>query len=120
MLFRLLIASAVASTALKLPAMLRPTSSASRGAISTIRMEETDFDLVVVGCGVGGHGAALHAVSKGLVQDLFAALIMPQQHFESPPGRLLQFAPQHAPQRAPREVRVVLLAEALINAGEVA
>merc|ERR1719364_397835 len=25
-----------------------------------------DFDLVVVGCGVGGHGAALHAVSKGL------------------------------------------------------
>ena len=66
MLFRLLIASAVASTALKLPAMLRPTSSASRGAISTIRMEETDFDLVVVGCGVGGHGAALHAVSKGL------------------------------------------------------
>ena len=66
MLFRLLIVSAVASTALKLPAMLRPTSSASRGAISTIRMEETDFDLVVVGCGVGGHGAALHAVSKGL------------------------------------------------------
>merc|ERR1719389_1611777 len=25
-----------------------------------------DFDLVIVGCGVGGHGAALHAVSKGL------------------------------------------------------
>merc|ERR1719310_988293 len=25
-----------------------------------------DFDLVVVGCGVGGHGAAQHAVSKGL------------------------------------------------------
>merc|ERR1719238_2064829 len=25
-----------------------------------------DFDLVVVGCGVGGHGAALHAVSKGM------------------------------------------------------
>merc|ERR1719336_1493045 len=43
--------------------MLRPTSSASRGAISTIRMEETDFDLVIVGC---GDGAALHAVSKGL------------------------------------------------------
>jgi dihydrolipoamide dehydrogenase len=27
---------------------------------------EPDFDLVIVGCGVGGHGAALHAVSKGL------------------------------------------------------
>jgi len=26
----------------------------------------TDFDLIVVGCGVGGHGAALHAVSKGM------------------------------------------------------
>ena len=25
-----------------------------------------DFDLIIVGCGVGGHGAALHAVSKGL------------------------------------------------------
>merc|ERR1719456_413489 len=25
-----------------------------------------DFDLIVVGCGVGGHGAALHAVSKGM------------------------------------------------------
>merc|ERR1719327_2087546 len=25
-----------------------------------------EFDLVIVGCGVGGHGAALHAVSKGL------------------------------------------------------
>ena len=29
-------------------------------------MAEKDFDLVIVGCGVGGHGAALHAVSRGL------------------------------------------------------
>jgi len=28
--------------------------------------DDSDFDLVIVGCGVGGHGAALHAVSKGL------------------------------------------------------
>jgi len=28
--------------------------------------DEAEFDLVIVGCGVGGHGAALHAVSKGL------------------------------------------------------
>ncbi|CEM11554.1 unnamed protein product [Vitrella brassicaformis CCMP3155] len=25
-----------------------------------------DYDLVIIGCGVGGHGAALHAVGKGL------------------------------------------------------
>ena len=25
-----------------------------------------DYDLVIVGCGVGGHGAALHAVESGL------------------------------------------------------
>merc|ERR1719217_1736981 len=29
-------------------------------------MADNDFDLIIVGCGVGGHGAALHAVSKGL------------------------------------------------------
>lgn len=25
-----------------------------------------DYDLVIIGCGVGGHGAALHAVECGL------------------------------------------------------
>lgn len=25
---------------------------------------EFDYDLVIIGCGVGGHGAALHAVRK--------------------------------------------------------
>jgi len=33
---------------------------------AAIFMSEPDFDLIIVGCGVGGHGAALHAVSKGL------------------------------------------------------
>ena len=33
---------------------------------SAINMADPEFDLVIVGCGVGGHGAALHAVSKGL------------------------------------------------------
>lgn len=27
---------------------------------------EYDYDLVIIGCGVGGHGAALHAVEQGL------------------------------------------------------
>jgi dihydrolipoamide dehydrogenase len=28
--------------------------------------KEFDYDLVIIGCGVGGHGAALHAVESGL------------------------------------------------------
>jgi len=40
---------------------------AVRSAASPVLMAaDPDFDLVIVGCGVGGHGAALHAVSKGL------------------------------------------------------
>lgn len=30
-----------------------------------------DYDLVIVGCGVGGHGAALHARSNGLKTAIF-------------------------------------------------
>ena len=33
---------------------------------SPLMAADPDFDLLIVGCGVGGHGAALHAVSKGL------------------------------------------------------
>merc|ERR1719298_102500 len=47
-----------------LPMGVRPSPSAAPAA-SGIRMAE-EFDLVIVGCGVGGHGAALHAVSKGM------------------------------------------------------
>lgn len=45
---------------------LAPRATAGRGALAGLRMAEPDFDLVIVGCGVGGHGAALHAVSRGL------------------------------------------------------
>lgn len=27
---------------------------------------EFDYDVVIIGCGVGGHGAALHAKAQGL------------------------------------------------------
>ena len=56
---------AVTATALQLPGVLRPAPHAVARS-TLLRMEDTDFDLVIVGCGVGGHGAALHAVSKGL------------------------------------------------------
>ena len=41
-----------------------PLVAARRSA--GLRMADEDYDLIVVGCGVGGHGAALHAVSKGM------------------------------------------------------
>lgn len=28
--------------------------------------EKYDYDLIIIGCGVGGHGAALHAVEQGM------------------------------------------------------
>eukprot|EP00210_Caulerpa_lentillifera_P004950 g4724.t1 len=33
---------------------------------SVCRATESEYDLVIIGCGVGGHGAALHAVEQGL------------------------------------------------------
>merc|ERR1719506_3145097 len=47
---------------------LRPAAApvVARAAAPVMIVDDTDFDLVIVGCGVGGHGAALHAVSKGL------------------------------------------------------
>ncbi|MEB3179049.1 MAG: dihydrolipoyl dehydrogenase [Nostocaceae cyanobacterium] len=38
--------------------------------------QEFDYDLVIVGCGVGGHGAALHAVSCGLKTAIIEAAEM--------------------------------------------
>ncbi|CAH8276454.1 unnamed protein product [Arabidopsis lyrata] len=38
------------------------SSSAGNGALS----KSFDYDLIIIGAGVGGHGAALHAVEKGL------------------------------------------------------
>mmetsp|Transcript_53433 Transcript_53433/g.88724 ORF Transcript_53433/g.88724 Transcript_53433/m.88724 type:complete len:520 (+) Transcript_53433:51-1610(+) len=47
--------------------LTRPLVSMRGKPRQALRMTvATDFDLIIVGCGVGGHGAALHAVSKGL------------------------------------------------------
>ena len=37
-----------------------------RASRSSLQMHDFDYDVVIVGCGVGGHGAALHARSQGL------------------------------------------------------
>ena len=36
-------------------------------------MSEFDYDLVIIGAGVGGHGAALHAVKCGLKTAIIEA-----------------------------------------------
>lgn len=45
---------------------LKPTfRSLSRGS-RIIKMAEPDYDVIIIACGVGGHGAALHARANGL------------------------------------------------------
>lgn len=39
-------------------------------------MSEFDYDLIIIGAGVGGHGAALHAVSCGLKTAIVEAAEM--------------------------------------------
>lgn len=43
-------------------------SSPRFSRMGSLRMAEStfDYDIIIVGCGVGGHGAALHARSQGL------------------------------------------------------
>ncbi|KAG8462545.1 hypothetical protein KFE25_010370 [Diacronema lutheri] len=48
-----------------------PRAPVSRLAAGRVRMAQFDYDLAIIGCGVGGHGAALHAVSKGLKTVIF-------------------------------------------------
>lgn len=38
----------------------------SAGSASSSASDAYDYDLIIIGCGVGGHGAALHAVECGL------------------------------------------------------
>ena len=37
----------------------------------SLTMNNYDYDVVIIGCGVGGHGAALHARSNGLKTAIF-------------------------------------------------
>lgn len=51
---------------------VRPSASpVGRLSRSRLVMSEFDYDLAIIGCGVGGHGAGLHAVSKGLKTVVF-------------------------------------------------
>ena len=52
-----------ASAAALRPSLPGRTRAPLRAALS---MHDYDYDVIIVGCGVGGHGAALHARSQGL------------------------------------------------------
>jgi dihydrolipoamide dehydrogenase len=47
-----------------------PALRSQRNAASSLSME-FDYDVIIVGCGVGGHGAALHARGQGLKTAIF-------------------------------------------------
>mmetsp|Transcript_29271 Transcript_29271/g.44285 ORF Transcript_29271/g.44285 Transcript_29271/m.44285 type:complete len:523 (+) Transcript_29271:165-1733(+) len=51
-----------------------PKYSSSGSKFSTLQMSsgEYDFDVAVIGCGVGGHGAALHSRAQSLKTAVFA------------------------------------------------
>ncbi|CAM9093759.1 unnamed protein product [Laminaria digitata] len=52
-----------------------PNLAATRGSTVVRSMsmsDDFDYDLIIVGCGVGGHGAALHARSCGLKTAVFS------------------------------------------------
>ncbi|CAN0360979.1 unnamed protein product [Ectocarpus sp. 6 AP-2014] len=52
------------------PAAISKRGAATRRAMSM--SDDYDYDLIIVGCGVGGHGAALHARSCGLKTAVFS------------------------------------------------
>lgn len=49
-------------------ATLRPSTRTG----GLMMAQEYDYDVIIVGCGVGGHGAALHARSEGLKTAVFS------------------------------------------------
>ncbi|GJP49322.1 hypothetical protein CLOM_g8547 [Closterium sp. NIES-68] len=58
-------ASLVKSVAQARGARIAKASSSSRLVVEA-KDESFDYDLIIIGAGVGGHGAALHAVEQGL------------------------------------------------------
>mmetsp|Transcript_20911 Transcript_20911/g.27490 ORF Transcript_20911/g.27490 Transcript_20911/m.27490 type:complete len:530 (+) Transcript_20911:134-1723(+) len=52
---------------------IKHTGNVRSSAVNSLRMaDDFDYDLLIVGCGVGGHGAALHARSCGLKTAVFS------------------------------------------------
>ena len=68
-------------------------------------MSEFDYDLIIIGAGVGGHGAALHAVKSGLktaiveAEDMGGTCVnrgcIPSKALLAASGRVREFADTH-------------------------
>jgi dihydrolipoamide dehydrogenase len=73
--------------------------------IAEIAMSEFDYDLIIIGAGVGGHGAALHAVKSGLKTAIIEAGDMggtcvnrgciPSKALLAASGRVREFSDRH-------------------------
>ena len=50
----------------------RTASPSVRSSALSMADGEFDFDVAIIGCGVGGHGAALHSRAQGLSTGVFA------------------------------------------------
>lgn len=50
----------------------RTSSSSSTSLLRASQCGTYDFDVAIIGCGVGGHGAALHSRAQGLNTAVFA------------------------------------------------
>lgn len=57
------------STAAFSPMSIGPVSTT---ALDASKCGQYDFDVAIIGCGVGGHGAALHARAQGLETAVFS------------------------------------------------
>ena len=53
--------------------LMTPASMSARGLPRALSMTDYDYDVAIIGCGVGGHGAALHARAKGLKTAVLTA-----------------------------------------------
>ena len=63
--------SALSTTSAFQPTTVRSTTSSS-SKLDASQCGNFDFDVAIVGCGVGGHGAALHARAQQLETAVFA------------------------------------------------
>jgi len=51
---------------------MKPAPSRQASPLYMAADGEYDFDVAIIGCGVGGHGAALHSRAQGLSTGVFA------------------------------------------------
>jgi dihydrolipoamide dehydrogenase len=61
----------IASVSAFVPTKHAPNSLNTKSALF-MADDEFDFDVAIIGCGVGGHGAALHSRGQGLSTGVFA------------------------------------------------